>query len=376
MSLDIPDLPIEDFEIPEEEDVGVESSHNGSIEVAFVGSGQGGSRITEAFYNLGYTKSIVVNTSLHDLQHVALPEEQKLHMDNDKSGAGKNMQNGTAAAKEYTQQVYDLMLKTFGKTERIYVTVGAGGGTGGGSCTTLVDVAKKYLTYIGIENVEQCVGVIVALPTAGECASPDVASNAQALLTELTDLSDSKKISPLLIVDNDKIKRLYPRLTVKKFWPTVNNTIAGLYHTFNVITTNSSAYTTFDPADYESLLSLHGCMIMGVTTVRDVSTGTEISKAIKSNLEKTLLAGGFDLSTAKGVGAVVLGGSDFFESVEGLMDAIEYGFDTIANLVGKALVHRGIYEVGEGKLRVYTLVCGLDKPTSRLTELAKFQKHH
>ena len=370
----LPDLPIEDFEIPEEVDESVESTHGGSIEVALIGSGQGGSRLAEAFYDLGYKKCLIVNTAKHDLHHINVPEEQKFHMAVEMAGAGKNMVNGSAAAKKYEQEIYNKMLKIFGKTERILVTVGAGGGTGGGSCQELNEIAKKYLNYIGVSDVEKKVGVIVALPTAGECASPNVAENAKELLTGLTDLADTGKIAPLVVIDNDKIKKLYPRLTVKKFWPTVNSTVAGLYHTFNVITTHSSAYSTFDPADYSSILSLHGCMIMGCTTVKDPDSSTGISGALKSNLEKTLLAGGFDLSTAKGVGAVVVGGEDIFENVEGLMDSIEYGFDTVANIVGNALVHRGIYEMGTGKLRVYTLVCGLDKPMERIEELSKFHK--
>ena len=371
---DIPDLPIEDFEVPEDEDQGVESTHGGSIEVALIGSGQGGSRIAEAFYKQGYLKTVVVNTAKHDLHHVELPDKHKLHMHHVAEGAGKNMSAGAAAAEEFKQEIYDRMLKIFGKTDRILVCVGAGGGTGGGSCKVLVEVAKKYLRYTGCDNVEKRVGVVIALPTAGESASPNVSKNAKQLLEDLTDMADNNQISPLLMIDNDKIKKLYPGLTVKKFWPTVNSTIAGLYHTFNVITTHSSAYSSFDPADYDTVLSSHGCMILGVTNVKDYSSGTEISKALKNNLQKTLLAGGFDLSTAKSVGVVVVGGSDVFEESAGLMDAIEYGFDTVANLVGNALVHRGIYEMGKGKLRVYTIISGLSKPKQRLEELERFRK--
>jgi cell division GTPase FtsZ len=371
---DIPDLPIEDFEVPEDEDQGIESTHGGSIEVALIGSGQGGSRIAEAFYKQGYLKTVVVNTAKHDLHHVELPDKHKLHMHHVAEGAGKNMSAGAAAAEEFKQEIYDRMLKIFGKTDRILVCVGAGGGTGGGSCKVLVEVAKKYLRYTGCDNVEKRVGVVIALPTAGESASPNVSKNAKQLLEDLTDMADNNQISPLLMIDNDKIKKLYPGLTVKKFWPTVNSTIAGLYHTFNVITTHSSAYSSFDPADYDTVLSSHGCMILGVTNVKDYSSGTEISKALKNNLQKTLLAGGFDLSTAKSVGVVVVGGSDVFEESAGLMDAIEYGFDTVANLVGNALVHRGIYEMGKGKLRVYTIISGLSKPKQRLEELERFRK--
>ena len=370
----IPDLPIEDFEVPEDEDLGIVSTHGGSVEIGLIGTGQGGSRIAEAFYKLGYTKTVVVNTAQHDLKYIGIPEEQKLHIGTAARGAGKNMDAGRGAAEESDQEIYNLLQKVLGKTERILVTVGAGGGSGAGSCSTLVGLAKRYLTYIGYDDAESRVGVIAALPTAGEAASPTVAYNASTLVTELCDMADENAISPLIIVDNDKIKKLYPGMTVKQFWPTVNGTIAGLFHTFNTITAQESGYTSFDPADYASILSTPGCMILGVTSVKDWETGTGISSALKSNLMKTLLASGFDLTTAEAVGTVVVGGTTIFETATGLMDAIEYGFDTMANITGNAMVHRGIYEAGQDKLRVYTIMGGLDRPQKRIEELSKFIK--
>lgn len=370
--IELPTIDIENYD-DEPQDTSVESTHGGSLEVAIIGTGQGGSRIAEAFYKLGYTKCIVVNTAVHDLHHIAVPEKQKLHISAQNEGAGKNMDNGRQAAERHSHDIYDLMLKTFGnKVDRVLVCAGAGGGTGGGSCAALVELSKKYLAYIGASEPNKRVGAIVALPQAGECTSPNVSENAINVVKTMTALADESALAPLIIMDNDKIKKLYPRLTVKEFWPTVNNTIASLYHTFNLISTHSSAYTTFDPADYESLLSMSGCMIMGCTTVKDPTSPDEISKSIKGNLERNLLAGGFDLNTAKGVGALVVGGAEIFANVQGLMDAIETGFDTISNVVGKALVHRGIYEVPGNSLRVYTMITGLAKPTSRINELSRF----
>lgn len=373
--LNLPTIDIEDFDEPQ--DTSVESTHGGALEVAIIGTGQGGSRIAEAFYKLGYTKCIVVNTAMHDLHHINIPDARKLHISVSSEGAGKNMESGRLAAEAHSHVIYDLMLKMFGrKVDRVLVCAGAGGGTGGGSCLVLIELAKKFLAYIGVANPEKCVGAVVSLPHAGECTSPNVSNNAVAAVEGLIDLVDSAKISSLIIMDNDKIKRLYSRLTVKEFWPTVNSTIASLYHTFNLISTHSSAYTTFDPADYKSLLSMSGCMIMGCTTVKDPGSNDEISKSIKSNLEKNLLAGGFDLKTAKGVGALVVGGADTFANVEGLMDAIETSFDSIANVVGSALVHRGIYEVPGNSLRVYTMITGLARPDARIKELSRFGTKH
>ena len=110
-------------------------------------------------------------------------------------------------------------------------------------------------------------------------------------------------------------------------------------------------------------------MIMGVTTVKEIKDETDISKAVKGNLEKTLLAEGFDLSTAKVAGCIVVGGKEMFANVSGLMDNIEYGFDTLAQLTGNATIHRGIYEDNREILRVYTIIGGLQSPKQRYVEL-------
>ena len=54
----LPILALEDYDIPEEEEETVENTVGGSVRYAFVGSGQGGGRLAEAFYSLGYNKTI------------------------------------------------------------------------------------------------------------------------------------------------------------------------------------------------------------------------------------------------------------------------------------------------------------------------------
>jgi cell division GTPase FtsZ len=112
-------------------------------------------------------------------------------------------------------------------------------------------------------------------------------------------------------------------------------------------------------------------MIMGVSTVRDFESKTSISEALKKNLSKTLLASNFNLERAKAVAMIVIGGNDIFESIEGLMENIETGFDTMAQFTGNAKVHRGIYadESREGRINVYTLISGLEKPSVRYEKM-------
>jgi cell division GTPase FtsZ len=209
----------------------------------------------------------------------------------------------------------------------------------------------------------------MSLPTRGEATSPLVSTNAHKVLKTVGEYAESGSISPLLIIDNSKIERLYKGLTVKQFWPTVNNTISGLFHVFNVLTSNPSPYTSFDPTDYSSVLRCGGVMVLGVAKLKEFDDEQKVSAAIKSNLEKTLLTD-VELADAKVAACVAIGSKDIMENTPGLMDSLSYGFDTLGSVCPKATVHRGIYEDNKDSLRLYTIVSGLDIPKKRLQQLS------
>jgi cell division GTPase FtsZ len=249
------------------------------------------------------------------------------------------------------------------------VCFGAGGGTGSGSAKGLVDVAKNYARHVGLKDPNKNVGVIMTLPTTGESKSPLVANNAYEAASELCEMAAEKKISPLIIIDNAKISSMYPNLTVKSFWPTINSTFTGLFDIFNKLSALSSEYTAFDHADYHSIICSGGCSIMGLTRINEVEDRFALSEAVKRNLGKTLLADGFDLKTAEMAGAVVVGGKVQMTNILGLKDNIDFAFDTLAEIIGDATLHRGIYEDFKEFMRVYTIIGGLESPAARLEQL-------
>jgi len=367
--IEIPDIDLEDYEIPEDEETAVEDEAGGSQVFAWIGSGQGGGRLAKAFYDRGYRKCIAVNTSRQDLDTLDLPASQKFLFDCGEQGAGKDMVRGQEAANKYKQHVFDLMRKIYGNNvDHLFVCVGAGGGSGSGSAEVLIDVAKKYMKYIGHDDAEKRVGVLLSLPTRGEAGSPVVSNNAYNVLSKMNELAMYNEISPLMILDNAKIERMYRGLTVKQFWPTVNNTISGLFHVFNVLTNQSSPYTSFDPTDYATVLRCGGVMVMGIAKLKEFEDEQTVSKAVKTNIEKTLLTD-VELSNARVAACVAVGGKDIMENTAGLMDSLSYGFDTLSSLCPVATLHRGIYEDNKDSLRLFTLVSGLNVSEKRLQQL-------
>jgi cell division GTPase FtsZ len=366
----LPRLELERYEPDIKAEAGVGDDIKGSTRYAWIGTGQCGGRLVKSFYDLGYRKTLAVNTTHHDLDLLDIPRRQKFLMDIGEKGAGKDMERGKNAVQQYQQEILHLAQKTFGsEVDHIMVCVGAGGGTGGGSAAGLVEIAKRYARYIGMSDPDKRVGVVITLPTVGESSSPRVAENAWKVATELSELAAEGQISPLIFIDNDKINKMYPGMTVKSFWPNINSTVAGLFDIFNRLSALSSQYTSFDPVDYQSIMQAGGCAIMGVTNVAEYKDRFAVSQAVKRNLQKTLLADGFDLTTAKVAGCIVVAGKKLFEVTKGLQDSIDYAFDNLSEITGKATIHRGIYEDRRDSLRVYTIIGGLDSCNSRLQEL-------
>ena len=366
----IPTLDLEKFEVRNLIEVGVRDAFFGSTRFAWIGSGQCGGRMVKSFYDLGYKKVIAVNTTHHDLDLLDLPKEQKFLMDIGEMGAGKDMERGQQAVSISKQDILHLARQTFGtEIDQIMICFGAGGGTGGGSVVELIDVAKNFARSIGKVNPGQNVGVIMTLPTIGEASSPRVAQNAYDVATELGAMAAEKQFSPLILIDNEKISKMYPGMTVKAFWPSINDTVSSLFDVFNRLNALPTRYTTFDPVDYHSIIRAGGCAIMGLTKVNEYKDKFALSGAVKKNLEKTLLASGFDLSTAKVAGCIMVGGKKMMANVPGLQDNINFAFDVLGDITGNATIHRGIYEDPKEMLRVYTMIGGLDFPARRIEEL-------
>jgi cell division GTPase FtsZ len=368
----VPTLALEEYSPQEAPSKGAKDTNRGSTKFGWIGTGQCGGRLVKAFSELGYAKTLAMNTAYHDLDELRLPQNQKILMDIGRKGAGKDMSRGQQAAIQYRQEIIHSVEQTFSdNVDHIMLALGCGGGTGSGSVLPLIDTIRTCAKHIGLRNPERRIGVLCTLPTDGEAASPKVGRNAYESLQELTRMAMNGEISPLIIVDNEKISRMYPGLTVREFWPTINTTVAGLFDIFNRLSALSSPYTAFDSVDYQSIMQSAGCMIMGLTKVDYFQRRYDISEAMKNNLSKTLLAGGFNLDTARVAGSVVVGGKKIMANTPGLQDSINHAFDVLTDVTGQATVHRGIYEDQKDSLRVYTIIGGLDAPTERMEELLR-----
>jgi cell division GTPase FtsZ len=195
---------------------------NVGFKFGFIGAGQGGGKLAEAFSQIGYARVGALNTADQDLETVNVPVKFKFGK---QQGAGKDRGVAKSAFSQQKEDVIDFIKQSVGTDiDRIFVTVGAGGGTGAGVCSELIKVVKEYQETV--KATSPYVGVILALPKVSE--GKKVSLNAYETLKEVCQLVDQKIVSPLIILDNEKINVLYPKLPVSKFWQVANLRAANI----------------------------------------------------------------------------------------------------------------------------------------------------
>jgi len=358
----MPDILMPEPE-PEQKVEEVKDTIDVAFNFAFIGAGQGGCRIAETFHKLGYRKTAALNTAIQDLNTIKEINNKLCIGD---GGAGKNP---AVAEKLYSQRkedVLDFMKASFGDgLDRIFVCAGAGGGTGAGTVVPLVHAAKELQETVKADSKK--VGVILALPKASE--GRRVNANAHGTLKKVYELVDEGIVSPLIILDNEKITKLYPNLVVSNFWQTANMSTAGLFNLFNLTASKDSSYSAFDKRDYETILN-SGCIVFGASPVTKWEDPISISRAVRENLSNNLLSGGLDLSTGKSAAAIVIGGKEQLDNIPQIN--LDQAFDQLSRMLKPGnVVHRGIYVGDKPNLTIFTAVGGISEPVEKLEELKK-----
>ena len=101
-----------------------------SLNCAFVGVGGGGGKLAKAFLDLGFNKTLLINTTAKDQPEGVDPKHLVLIPDAD--GVGKDVDNGKAVFNNASAVVEDALRTKLGRVDWLFVLAGGGGGTGSG----------------------------------------------------------------------------------------------------------------------------------------------------------------------------------------------------------------------------------------------------
>lgn len=341
-----------------EDNVKATASRDRSLYFGIVGLGQGGSRIVETAYKLGY-EGVVFNTAQQDLEHIELPNNKKVFLPLALGGAGKELDNGRAAVEQNGELIIENLNKVFSdEQEMLILAISGGGGTGSGGAEAMIGL---------LSTLGKPLAVIYILPMESEDALSK--HNAVTTLGKLAKMVSTDIVTTLIVVDNSKIEIIYPGLSMAKFWPTANSAIVEPLHLFNSLSSQATKYTSLDPMDFSRLFTAGDCLIYGMLEVNNYLETTAIAESILDNLESGLLASDFNLKETRLGGFIVVGNEKVLKSLPA--QNIQYASHVLSETTDSAQLVSGVYEmpIEEDVVRVYVMFGGLGLPESRVEAL-------
>ena len=249
-----------DDEEIENEDQLPENEIEISLNCAIIGVGGGGGKMAKAFLDVGYNKTLLINTTPKDIPSGV--EEQHTVLIPDADGIGKDVALGKVVFEENSAVVEDALRTKLGKVDWLFVMAGGGGGTGS-AAASLHDVFERYL------KSNQAAGTVVYInswPTAQECLNPTISKNALTLLNDVSEYTH-------ILIDNERqIKLLRGKIGMLGMFPYANLAFAKLITQILKLSSEQSPIQSFDSKDLEKCLHTDGRMFIGSTLIKDPSS--------------------------------------------------------------------------------------------------------
>tara|TARA_Y100000310_G_scaffold180140_1_gene180051 strand:+ start:765 stop:1895 length:1131 start_codon:yes stop_codon:yes gene_type:complete len=231
-----------------------------SLNCAVIGVGGGGGKMAKAFLDLGYNKTLLINTTAKDIPDDV--DDSHVVLIPDADGIGKDVNLGKAVFEANSAVVEDALRTKLGNVDWLFVCVGGGGGTGSAS-VALHSVFERYLKSV---QAQGDVIYITSWPTAQECLNPTISRNALALLNDVSEHTH-------VVLDNERqVKLLRGKVGILGLYPGANAAFAKLWTQILKLSSDKSPIQSFDSRDLERCLRTQQRMFIGSTLVKDPAT--------------------------------------------------------------------------------------------------------
>ena len=307
----------------------------GQANIKVIGCGGAGGNVVDWLYKKGINGAEIVAFNT-DKQHLDVHQaDRKVLIGRELTkglGAGGYPNVGTEAAKENLQEIKDSLKGA----DMVFVCAGMGGGTGTG-CSPVVANAAKEMGAIVIGTV--------TMPFDLERARVD---KAEFGLQELRQVSDS-----VIVIDNNRLVQIAGNLPIQQAFAVANELIStmikGIVETIAV-----PSLVNLDYADVRAIMSDCGVCAIGVG---EADSESRVQEATRRALTNPLL----DVSYKGATGALIHieGGPDLkLDEVSMIGDIVTEALDKDANVIWGARIN----ETMKGKLRVMTIVAGVNSP--------------
>ena len=234
-----------------------ENTADSAINCAFLGVGGGGGKMAKAFLDLGFNKTLLVNTTVKDQPDGV--EEAHFLLVPGADGVGKDVDLGKKILDENSALVEDAVRARIGSPDWIFVLAGGGGGTGSAS-PILHDTLSRHLKTVGASGK---VVYVVSRPSAQELLNSTIEKNYHSILNDVSS-------HPHIVIDNERqLQLLRNKVGMLNLYPVANKNFAQLLAQMFKLAATHSDIQTFDSKDLEKCLNTDGRIVLGSTIIRD-----------------------------------------------------------------------------------------------------------
>lgn len=303
------------------------------IKVIGVGGAGGAAinRMVEA--GIENVEFIVINTDAQALHHSKA--SKKLHIGKDATkglGAGADPAVGELAAHESREEIRAIVEGA----DMVFVTIGAGGGTGSGAGHVVAEIASEQgILVVGFATK----------PFAFE--GEKRRRNAEAAIDKLRGAVDT-----LIIIPNDRLLQTIDRETpLTEAFKVADDVLRqGVQGISDLITVHG--LINLDFADVKTVMSKAGSALMGIGRASGDNRAVEAAKqAIESPLLEVSIDG------ARGILFNVIGGNDLaMHEINAAAEAITTAADPDANIIFGATINPEL----EGEVIITVVATGFD----------------
>lgn len=303
-----------------------------SIKVVGVG-GSGGNAVSRMMAcKIQGVDLIVLNTDVQDLKKVKAHQKLQIGKNLTKGlGAGMNPETGRRAAEEQRYEIQELLKEA----DMVFITYGAGGGTGSGAAPVVAQIAKR---------LGALVIAVVTRPFSFE--GEFRARIAQKGIQEL-----KERVDTLLSIPNDRLLTMVNKDTsvVEAFWmcdETLRQAVQGISDLIVL-----PGIVNVDFADLKTIMKNSGPALLGIGRASGQRRAQEAAnQAINSPLLDASIRGG------KAVLFNVSGGPDMtLSEIEEITKIITQGLGSQAKVIFGAVKDK---KLKKGELKVTLIATG------------------
>lgn len=318
------------------------------IKVVGVGGG-GGNAITRMMESrLKGIEFVAVNTDAQSLHHNEAPKKVQIGKTLTKGlGAGMNPEIGRSAAEESQED----LKKALEGADMVFVTYGAGGGTGTGAAPVIADIAKE----VGALTV-----AVVTKPFTFE------GSQRRAIAEEgMSEMG--QRVDTLITIPNDRLLQIIDRKTsLLEAFSIVDDVLRqGVQGISDLITVPGVVNVDF--ADVQAIMQNTGSALMGIGQASGENRAVEAAKkAIDSPLLEMSIDG------AKGILFNITGGPDLgmFE-IDEAAKIITESADPDAKVIFGAVIDE---TMEKGEFRITVVATGFDETAKKAKKIEKKER--